>query len=207
MIEPIVSILAILGAVLIGAMSPGPSFVVVARNSIALSRAAGLAAALGMGFGGLLYAGAAFLGLHVLLASVPSLYLALKFGGALYLICFAIRLWRKAGDPLAVGEPRQVSGFARAFAVGLATQTSNPKTAIVYAGIFTALLPADPPGWMAPTVLPLIFAVEAGWYALVALEFSSERPRQRYLRSKVWVDRMAACVMGALGVKLAAEIR
>ena len=41
----------ILGALLIGAISPGPSFVLVARTSIALSRRDGLAAALGMGLG------------------------------------------------------------------------------------------------------------------------------------------------------------
>jgi threonine/homoserine/homoserine lactone efflux protein len=110
-------------------------------------------------------------------------------------------------DPVALDGRRQGRSLSRIFAAGFATQTSNPKTAIVYASIFTALLPADRPGWLAPAVLPLIFAVEAGWYALVAFVFSSERPRQRYLRSKAWIDRMAACVMGALGVKLAAEIR
>jgi len=52
---------------------------------------------------------------------------------------------------------------------------------------------------------PLIFVIEAGWYAVVALAFSSERPRAAYLRSKFWIDRLAGAVMGALGVRLVVD--
>lgn len=44
------AVAAILAALLMGAMSPGPSFVLVARNAIGLSRADGLVTALGMGW-------------------------------------------------------------------------------------------------------------------------------------------------------------
>ena len=58
---------AILGALLIGAISPGPSFVLVARISIARSRRDGLAAALAMGVGGVILGSLALLGLRALL--------------------------------------------------------------------------------------------------------------------------------------------
>lgn len=47
----------------------------------------------------------------------------------------------------------------------------------------------------------------AGWYALVAIAFSAERPRQHYLRSKLWLDRTAGAVMGLLGLKLISDLR
>ncbi|HMG49665.1 MAG TPA: hypothetical protein VK597_03660 [Inquilinus sp.] len=47
-----IPLLSILGAIVVGAASPGPSFVFVTRTAIALSRRDGLAAALGMGVGG-----------------------------------------------------------------------------------------------------------------------------------------------------------
>ena len=59
--------------------------------------------------------------------------------------------------------------FGRSFWLGLSTQLSNPKTTIVYASVFAALLPADVPLWLF-AVLPLfIFLLEAGWYAIVAV--------------------------------------
>lgn len=79
---------------------------------------------------------------------------------------------------------------------------SNPKTAIVYGSIFAALLPQYPPVWCYIALPPLVFAVEAGWYALVALCFSSRRPRAAYLSSKAWIDRLAAGAIGALGLRL-----
>ena len=68
--EMLIPLGAIFGAILIGAISPGPSFVLVARTAIAVSRSAGMATAVGMGLGGLMFAGAALLGLHVVLANV-----------------------------------------------------------------------------------------------------------------------------------------
>ena len=61
--------LGILAAVTLGAISPGPSFVFVARSAVALSRAEGLAAALGMGIGGVGFAALALLGLLSCVAS------------------------------------------------------------------------------------------------------------------------------------------
>ena len=200
---------AIFGAILVGAMSPGPSFVLVARTSVAVSRSAGMANALGMGSGGLIFAAAALLGLQVALAAVPWAYLGLKIAGGVYLIYLAVQLWRGACEPTEM-QPVSTDGagsLRKFFAVGLATQLSNPKTAIAYASIFTALLPADPPAWAAGVILPTIFLIETGWYAVVAMVFSSDRPRQSYLGAKLLIDRFAAGVLGLLGMKLLSEAK
>lgn len=48
-VELLTAIFSIVVALTLGAMSPGPSFVMVARTSLAVSRRDGLAAAVGMG--------------------------------------------------------------------------------------------------------------------------------------------------------------
>jgi threonine/homoserine/homoserine lactone efflux protein len=92
-------------------------------------------------------------------------------------------------------------------AFGLATQLSNPKTAIWYASIFTAVLSVTEPQGFAAFVLPMIFAVETGWYVAVAITFSAPAPRRSYLRLKLWIDRIAGGVMALLGLKLIWETR
>lgn len=194
----------ILLALLIGAASPGPSFVLVSRVSISASRSEGLAAAFGMGVGGAAFGALALLGLTALLLQVDWLYLILKLAGGGYLIFLGLRIWRGAPEPLTMPEPGRARrrGLLRAFSLAFFTQVSNPKTAIVYASIFAALLPASPPLWMLIALPPLIFCVEAGWYAAVALVFSARRPRAVYLASKGWIDRLAGTVMAALGLRL-----
>lgn len=202
----VIALLSILGALTVGAMSPGPSFVLVARTSIAVSRRAGMAAALGMGVGGMTFAALALLGLHTLLTQVGWLYLALKVAGGLYLIHLAVRIWRGAAEPIRVPDGTgEEAGLGRSFWFALATQLSNPKTAIVYGSIFAALLPSAPPAWVLLALPPAVFLIEAGWYTIVAVAFSAGRPRAAYLRSKAWIDRVAASVIGALGLRLAFE--
>ena len=71
-----------------------------------------MATALGMGLGGLMFAGAALLGLHVVLTAVPWAYLGLKVGGGAYLIFLAIQLWRGAHESIAMDEVSAVREVA-----------------------------------------------------------------------------------------------
>jgi threonine/homoserine/homoserine lactone efflux protein len=208
--ELTLSLAALLGALTLGAMSPGPSFVLVARTAIARSRSDGLAAALGMGIGGVIFSVLVVLGLHAALSTVPQLYLVLKVAGGIYLLYLGLRVWQGAKEPLAIADPaaRMKSSLGNSFLVALGTQLSNPKTAVFYGSIFAALLPQALPLLVAVVVLPaLVFVVEAGWYAIVALALSSASPRAAYLRAKTMVDRTAASVLGVLGLKLVASAR
>jgi threonine/homoserine/homoserine lactone efflux protein len=200
MMEGALAVLSIAGAITLGAMSPGPSFVLVARTSVARSRADGLAMALAMGVGGVLFAVLALAGVHVVLSTVPVLYGVLKVLGGIYLVYLAWMLWRHAARPIEL--EKTATGSQRSFWLGLATQVSNPKTAVVYASVFVSLLPKEMPLW-AMLVLPvLVFCIEAGWYSIVAIALSSPAPAAAYLRWKRWIDRAAGGVMGLLGVKL-----
>jgi len=184
-------------------MSPGPSFVVVSRIAISRSRLDGLAAALGMGAGGVVFAVLALAGLTALLSQFEWLYILLKVAGGAYLIYIAVNIWRGAGEPLEVSDAGDSHRAPRrSFMTALLTQLSNPKTIIVYASLFAALLPRTVPLDLM-IALPLgVFAVEAGWYSIVALAFSARHPRRLYLAAKSWIDRTAGAVMGGLGLRL-----
>jgi threonine/homoserine/homoserine lactone efflux protein len=202
-------LLGVIAALAVGVISPGPSFVMVARQAVSTTRAQGLMAALGMGLGGVVFAAAALAGLQALLLAVPALYLALKVLGGLYLVWLGWRIWAGARTPLAVADAGAAAVHApgRALALGLATQLSNPKTAVIYASVFAAFLPAAPSWAFSGLLLLAVFAVETLWYALVALVLSSARPRAAYLRGKTWVDRVAGAVMAGLGLKLVLSAR
>jgi threonine/homoserine/homoserine lactone efflux protein len=176
---------------------------------MAASRRDGFAAALGMGVGATIFAGFALLGLHAVLRQVEWLYFGLKLLGGLYLIYLAIGLWRGAADPVTVpnADEQRATDLGKSFSLALATQLSNPKTAVFYASIFAALLPAELPLGISAALPPLVLMVETGWYAVVAFEFSSSRPRRAYLRSKTWIDRVAGSVLGTLGLRLVIEAR
>jgi threonine/homoserine/homoserine lactone efflux protein len=200
--DSLTALMAVSVAILLGAMSPGPSFLVVARTAIASSRARGVFAALGMGIGGAAFALAASLGLQLLLAAVPAIYRILQIAGAAYLLFIAYKLWTSAPEELDTTEHEVVRHNSRrqALLLGLGTQLSNPKAAIVYASVFSAILPRQPA--LVAVLALAVFVIEFGWYAVVAIAFSTGKARQAYTRGKIWIDRLAAGAIAVLGVKI-----
>lgn len=198
------SLIAIAAVLVIGVMSPGPSFIYVARNAVVYSRLHGLVTALGTGVGAATFSLMAMLGLQQFLNAVPELFIAMKIFGGVYLIWLAVKIFRTASSPLtlSVNPNADNKSLWKTFRDGLFTQLSNPKTAIVFASIFTALLPAEIPTAYYSVVPAMSFIIDAGWYSLVALLLSAERPRKVYLRIKGQVDRVSATILSFLGCKL-----
>jgi threonine/homoserine/homoserine lactone efflux protein len=198
------SVLAILAVLAIGVVSPGPSFLFVARTAVANSRRAAVAAAIGMALGATAMCVAALLGLHALFTRVPELYLLLKGVGGAYLLYLALRIWRSAAAPLPVSAPAAgaPAGLRRPFLLALGTMLSNPKAAVQYGVIFAAMLPAAPPPSLLVALPPAVFVLEATWYTVVALGLSAPRPRGLYLRAKPVLDRCVGVVLATLGLRL-----
>ena len=63
--QELATLASIVAALSVGVISPGPSFVMVARVAVASSKIRALATALGMGVGGAIFGAAALLGLRV----------------------------------------------------------------------------------------------------------------------------------------------
>ena len=206
--QEILSLGAVLGALAVGVVSPGPSFVMVAREAVSVSRANGLAAAVGMGLGGMAFALAALGGLQAVLLAVPILYSTLKVLGGLYLCYLGYRIYAGAKQPLSTADDR-ADNAARTVGTslwfGLTTQISNPKTAIVYASVFAAFMPSHLSMHLAVGLVAIVFVLETSWYAIVATLLSTAAPRRAYVGCKAFVDRAAGIVMLGLGLKLIAS--
>ena len=191
----------------VGVISPGPSFIFVAQTAMQKSRSHGIATSLGMGTGALIYSLVAIMGLFVVLQTVPTLYLVLKIIGGLYLFYIAYSMWKSASDPMidtiqGGSSPSQHGSLGKAYALGLLTQLSNPKTAIVIGGIFMAFLPEKTPDYSIPLLSIMAFIIDAGWYMIVAIALSTSKAQSVYTRFKKTINRFASGLMGLLGLKL-----
>ncbi|MBB4212646.1 threonine/homoserine/homoserine lactone efflux protein [Rhodothalassium salexigens DSM 2132] len=189
----------------VAVVSPGPSLLVVARTAVGSTRVAAAWTAVGLGLGSVVWGLGALFGLKLLFAAVPWLYTAVKLAGGAYLAWLAIMLWRHARTPLATGHGGATPlGQTRRRAVrrGLFTQLANPKVAVFFGSIFVTLLPPDPPAVFYAVLVPMVFAIECGWYLIVAYALSTDRLQGAYGRLKPTLDRVAGTVLAGLSVKL-----
>ncbi|GEO82531.1 LysE family translocator [Pararhodospirillum oryzae] len=186
-------------------MSPGPSFLVVARTAMARSRSEGVKVAVGLALGTVVWSSAALLGLNALFQVVPVLFTVMKAVGALFLLWIAVQTFRHARAPLSL-EGSQDRALANPFVRGFLTQVSNPKVVVFFGSLFIALLPAQVPAWMVVALVVLVSFNELWWYSTVSLFCGVGPVRAWYLRAKTTVDRVTGVFLGALGLKLLADV-
>jgi threonine/homoserine/homoserine lactone efflux protein len=207
-LENIDALVGIATAVVLGAISPGPSFVLVSRTAMTASRPDGMATTLGMGTGAALLALAALAGLQGALMAFPTLYGAIRVIGGLYLAYLGARIWRAASHPVAAdafaGGAEDRRDLRRHFLLGLTTQLTNPATTLVLGSIFAAFMPKSMSLAFEAVLVAVVFAIDFSWYAIVTLLLSSDRPRDVYLRHQGWIDRAAGAVMVGMAGKLMA---
>ena len=196
-------------ALIVGVVSPGPSFIYIAQTAMATSRSQGIATSLGLGTGAVIYTMVASLGLFFVLETIPWIYIGLKFAGGLYLCYLAYKIWISANEPLDSTEvegevnasDKKVS-FTKAYLSGLFIQLSNPKTAVVIGGIIMAFLPSEVPAYSYLLLGLLAFVIDAGWYSIVTIALTTAKAQKVYLRFKKGISRVASGLLGLLGAKL-----
>lgn len=113
---------------------PGPAVLYTVNRSVSDGRRVGLAAVAGLEVGDAIQAAAAAIGLSAVLATSATMFTAVKWAGALYLIVVGIRTLRHPPPPIEVA--RSAVSIRRAFRQGIVVNALNPKTALFFLSIF-----------------------------------------------------------------------
>jgi RhtB (resistance to homoserine/threonine) family protein len=184
---------------LVTAAVPGPSIFLVMRLAMRRGRGPALMAALGVTAGCVLWCAAAAVGLAALLTAAPWLYKLLRVAGGLYLIWFAVQLWRapKEADQIAAAQPAG-DAFWRALVVCL----TNPKSVLFFGSIFAAYMGPDTPLWVHLSAVGIVVVQCLCFYTAVAWFFSTPRAAASYARAQKPLDKVAGALMGAFGLRL-----
>ncbi len=197
----------------LAAVTPGPDFAMVVRQSVVHGRRAGIATSFGVGSGILLHTSYTVAGIGLVVAHSVLAFNVLKWLGAAYLIYVGIKTLR-AEPPRA--EADMVSGVStcdkempasdlRCFALGFLTNALNPKAVLFFLSLFTTVVSAATPlalqfGYGCAMSLLLV-----GWYSMVSVFFTGRAVREQLTRIGRWFNRLAGGALIALGCRLALQ--
>jgi threonine/homoserine/homoserine lactone efflux protein len=185
-------------ALLAALASPGPALLCALRATLSGGRAAGISTGCGLAVMAATWTLMALLGLEGLLRLFPWAYTTIKIIGVLYLIYVAWGIWRSAYDP--VSEP--IHPNARAFLSGLLVNLANPKSVLFAAAVLVVIFPPGLTVAQNAMIVGNHLMVEIVAYSGFALVLSTRAVGKQYIRAKPVFDRIAAAVLGALGVRL-----
>lgn len=178
--------------------SPGPAMLYFIRTTLASGRLPGLYTVAGLGVMAATWTAFAFMGLDTIFALFPWAFVTLKTMGAMYLMWIAYQTWKHARSP--IGDAPTPP--ARAFWGGVLVNLGNPKSVLFAGAVIMVIFPHG----MALADKVLIVAnhlvVELLVGPALVLAFSTKHISAGYLRAKPILDRIAASVLGFLGLKL-----
>ncbi|MCV2892167.1 LysE family translocator [Lentibacter sp. XHP0401] len=181
--------------------SPGPALLLALKTTLTSGRMAGIVTGLGLGTMAAIWTGLALLGLEGVFNLFPWAYTALKTGGALYLIYIAYGMWKDATKPL-IPTSAEAPKLRRAFFTGFAVNMGNPKSVIFASAVLLVIFPQGMSLTEKAGIALNHLLVEWIVYTLFALALSTAPARAGYLRLKPVLDRTAALILGALGLRL-----
>ena len=182
-----------------GAISPGPSLVVVLRNTIAGGRRQGVMTGVGHGLGITVYSFIAVMGLSSLLLANKQIFNLLQWAGALVLIWLAFDMISFNTSDLS--EKYEDSG-RRGFIEGFMISFLNPKILVFMVAVFSQFISPDIDNPSRFIMALMAGIIDAAWYVLVAIALAGT-PIINTLRANAGtIDRSIGVVLLFIAILL-----
>jgi len=199
-------ILLAYSACLLGLASPGPNVLAVLGTAMSEGRRAGVALALGIATGSVLWALLTAAGLSALLATYAAALTAIKIVGGLYLLWLAFRAFRAAASAHAIATTVNRQRSARAYLLsGLAIQMTNPKAVLAWIAIMSLGLRHDAPLWVVGAIVVGTSVLSFAIHYLYAVAFSTPTMVRLYGRARRAIQATLGVFFGFAGINLLAS--
>ncbi len=182
-----------------GAVSPGPSLVVVLRNTISGGRMQGIMTGVGHGLGFGIYAFIAVMSLSSVLLANEHLFNLLQVLGALVLIWLAFKLIAPKHPGLSVKY--EESGY-RGFFEGFMIAFLNPKILVFLVAVFSQFLNTDINNSDRFFMAIIAGAIDTMWYVFVAAVLAGTTIVDKLRENAVIIDRLIGMVLFMLSILL-----
>lgn len=186
---------------------PGPTVLLVVSYALTQGKRVAVATAAGVALGDFTAMTLSLAGLGALLLASATLFTALKWIGAAYLIYLGIRLWRSEPRLPEVGDAPAAPArgiFGHAFVV----TALNPKSIAFFVAFVPQFIDHGAPILPQLAIIEATFVTLAGLNALVyALAADQLRLRIRRPRVLTWLNRAGAGCLVGMGAATAAVSR
>ena len=200
-----VTFLQIFFACLLGAMSPGPSMVVVINNAIFKNRYHGILTSIGHGIGIGIYALFAVLGIGIAIETNLFLFNGIKMLSIIFLIFLGIKsiIYKTNLD---FDKKNITKEEATSFLQGFSISILNPKIFIWFVAIYSQFMSLDNDIIFNSYLVLTAGIVDAAWYIFLTLLVTSNLALE-FVKNKIAIlQRFLGIIFISLGLVLLYQI-
>ena len=184
-------------------LSPGPDFFLLVGYAVRYRMRGSAGLCVGIAIGNGLYILLAIIGWGIL-RQLPLLFTIIELLGALYLLWIGSLLIRSRPQTLTGADARSTCpGFGKQLLLGLGSSLLNPKNALFYLALMTALL--GPSVTLLQQTMSGIWmtSVVLCWDLLIVMFIGLPQIQRRLTRGILWVERIAGGVLIIFGCAIA----
>ena len=196
--------LKIFAVCLLGAMSPGPSMVVVINNAIFKNRLNGILTSIGHGIGIGIYALFAVLGIALIIKTNLYVFNVIKFLSVIFLVYLGINLMI-TDDKLEFDGKDINSGFT-SFLQGLSISLLNPKIFIWFVAIYSQFMSVDNDMIFNTILILTASIIDAIWYVILTLLVTTNIALDFIKDKSVLLQKFVGSVFIIIGTLLLIEL-
>ena len=191
---------------LLAAMSPGPDFIIVTRNSLLYSRHAGRYTAVGIGLGLLVHVAYAIVGIGYIISRSLILFSTIKLCGAAYLIYLGVCSLRSKNDAHPtqnISTEQKIPHHLEALKIGFLTNVLNPKASLFIVSMFTQIIKPT-----TPFQIQILYGTETAfitliWFVFLATAITHTSINEYLRHFQRHLSKIMGVVLIALGIKIA----
>lgn len=192
--------------IILAAISPGPDFALVVKNSLQHNRKSGIFTALGVSCSLLIHTSYCILGLAVIISQSLFLFSAIKYLGAAYLIYIGIKsLLAKRKLIPKIQEQANHSGLSagKSFIEGLLCNLLNPKAIMFILAFFSLVIKPS-----TPLLVQFGISIEIGlihfiWFSWLAVMITHRRVKENLHKIEFYIIKVMGVVLISFGIYIA----
>ncbi len=186
-------------------LSPGPDFAFILKQSISYGKKASIYTSLGLGFGVMVHVVYSILGIGFIISKSVILFNIVKFLGAFYLIYIGYKSLMSKGFKL---ENQKLSNIhhisnIKSFILGFLCNALNPKAALFFVSLFTAVVDISTPLWVQSVYGLFLIFMSIAWFSILSLILGQNKVREFFNRFGKQFDKIMGIILISLGLKIA----
>lgn len=193
---------------LFAAISPGPDFVIIAKNALSYNRYSAIMTSAGIGLGIIIHASYCVLGLAIIISHSILLFSVIKYLGATYLVYIGIKslIDNSGHTPIKAKITTKHSKWI-AFKDGLITNVFNPKCTLFILSVFTLVVRPH-----TPTIVQVTYGVEIAlitfaWFVFLAYVLTTATIRSRIEKTQRIATKLIGGILITIGIAVMFESR
>ena len=166
---------------LLGAMSPGPSMVVVINNAISKNRYHGILTSIGHGIGIGIYALFAVLGIGLIIKTNSFVFNGIKILSIFFLFYLGVKSFTSQ-NKIKFGNESKTAGL-KSFVEGFSISILNPKIFIWFVAIYSQFMSIENDLIFNSYLIITASIVDASWYIILTF-IATSGPALRFFERK-----------------------